>query len=81
MNFISRIGCSYQYTSERKSRDTNVFKKAMFCVGEQPLPERVEPSIQEDKECPYYSMLIIVVFLCVPNQMDRGCDLLLRCPS
>lgn len=46
----------------------------MFCVGEHPfpLPERPEPSIQENKECPYYCMLIIMVFLCVPNQDRQG---------
>lgn len=42
----------------------------MFYAAEHPLPlpDRVEPRIQESKECPYYCMLIIMVFLCVPNQ-------------
>lgn len=65
---------------KKKRRYEQVLKKAMFCVGEHPLrlPERAEPNIKENKECLYYCMLIIMVFLCVPNQ-DRTGAVILYC--
>lgn len=53
----------------------------MICVGGHPfhLPARVEPSIEENKECPCYCLMIIMSFPCVPNQDRQGGAVTLHC--
>lgn len=54
----------------------------MICVGGHPfhLPARVEPRMEENKECPCYCLLIIMSFLCVPNQDRQGLLLFIALP-
>lgn len=54
----------------------------MICVGVHPfhLPARVEPSIEEAKDCPCYCLLIIMSFLCVPNQDKQRLLLFIALP-
>jgi len=53
-------------------------KKIWTCVKKSNVlcwwipPQSVEPSIEENKAGPYCCMLIIMVFLCVPNRDGQG---------